>query len=111
MSSSSSTAPPPATAADRPPADDGFKLLRHMARKGEVELKKAQESTLIVLGDRLVAAKRPQLNRHFHNAFPPLSPPFFNPRHSPRAAGKTSLISAFLDLDSPVPAKPTLGIE
>ena len=56
MSSSSSTAPPlPAAAAaasDRPPADDGFKLLRHMARKGEVELKKAQESTLIVLGDR-----------------------------------------------------------
>ena len=39
-------------ASDRPPADDGFKLLRHMARKGEVELKKAQESTLIVLGDR-----------------------------------------------------------
>jgi hypothetical protein len=39
-------------APDRPPADDGFKLLRHMARKGEVELKKAQESTLIVLGDK-----------------------------------------------------------
>jgi hypothetical protein len=49
--SSQSAAP---AASDRPPADDGFKLLRHMARKGEVELKKSQESTLIVLGDRYV---------------------------------------------------------
>jgi hypothetical protein len=47
--STQSSAP---ASSDRPPADDGFKLLRHMARKGEVELKKAQESTLIVIGDR-----------------------------------------------------------
>jgi hypothetical protein len=51
--SSQSAAP---AVSDRPPADDGFKLLRHMARKGEVELKKAMESTLIVLGDKCVCA-------------------------------------------------------
>jgi hypothetical protein len=51
--SSQSAAP---AVSDRPPADDGFKLLRHMARKGEVEIKKAMESTLIVLGDKCVCA-------------------------------------------------------
>jgi hypothetical protein len=51
--SSQSAAPTAASAPpDRPSADDGFKLLRHMARKGEVEIKKAQESTIIVLGDK-----------------------------------------------------------
>jgi hypothetical protein len=52
MSSQTDEPAAASVAPDRPSADDGFKLLRHMARKGEVEIKKAQESTIIVLGDK-----------------------------------------------------------
>ena len=64
--STQSSAP---AASDRPPADDGFKLLRHMARKGEVELKKAQESTLIVIGDRYGGMLLPALLSIFYDEF------------------------------------------
>ena len=64
MTEAAAAAAPPAAVVS---AEDGFKLLRHMARNGELEIKKSHESTLIVLGDRWVSCD----SKNHHIIHPP----------------------------------------